>query len=228
MLLQSELEKNNNKFLEKYCRPDNSKYNRRRPITNPEVIDSYFNTLLLDYENVDQDYIKRYLCSKNYKNFYVLTYWWYIIAHKRKLMDGMACTGKDCDGECLELHVHHPNYDHKGEEIKYMDTITTLCKKCHRKEHNLKEEISKPKKMMGWFKKKNKKVVPPKTEEVEDPKLLEKFNVKMDEMSFQDTTISSDIKKFIITIKTQTLSTEELQKTMLHNLNIWMDVLNEM
>lgn len=211
------------KFIKTYCRPENARFNRRRQITNPETIESYWNKLLEDYADVNQDAIKRYLCRKKYRTYYLTTYWWYIISHKRKLMDGFKCTGEDCQGDCHVLNVHHPNYDHKGEEIKFMDSIVTLCETCHDKEHPDKQK-RKPK-----FGKKNMVVVLTKTEEPEkkdDPQKLKKFYEDNSEWLFDDVEIVSDPKKFTVIVKTQTLNTKELRKAIINDLNILLDVLN--
>ena len=54
-------------FLKVYCRPDNARFNKRRPIDNEDTINLMWERLLVDYKTVEPDAIKRYLCNKKYK-----------------------------------------------------------------------------------------------------------------------------------------------------------------
>lgn len=189
--MTSQEEENYNKFIIKYCCPDNAKFNRRKPITNPSTIEAYWTQLLLDYANVDQDAIRRYLRHKKYKNYYLTTYWWYIISHKRKLMDGMLCSENGCNVNKHALEVHHLTYEHLGEEIKFMDDLITVCPDCHDAIHG---------------KKRKKKVV---------------ASIKTDDIQ-----ITSDPKKYVITIKTHELPIKELRTAIINNIDIVLDVLS--
>jgi hypothetical protein len=230
---QSEDEKRYLNFITKYCQPDNAKFSRRRSITNPDTITSYVDTLLLDYELIDQEAIRRYLCSKPYPSYYCSTYWWYIISHKRKLMDGMKCSHEDCDGKCKILQVHHnDNYLHKGEEIKFMDTLRTYCETCHHtKIHEHEEKKTKKKGLFGFLNsKKNTEVIYAKTEEnehPEDPQLLKKFEEKFDTIFSQEIEITTDPKQHVIAVTTQTLTIEELQDAIFQNLDILLAALKK-
>lgn len=33
------------------------------------------------------------------------------------------------------LHVHHITYEHKGDELRHLETLTVLCRECHKKVH---------------------------------------------------------------------------------------------
>ena len=137
---QKEIEKNESlkKFKEAYCQSANP-MNPRPPVTNRDWINSLWEKLLRAYENVDQKIIKDYLCWKNYEVGYLHSNWWYIIKHRRLVMDGFKCT--KC-GAIHFLEVHHLTYAYRGEEVKYMESIVTLCRDCHRKEHNLNPELN--------------------------------------------------------------------------------------
>jgi len=223
MLLQSELEKNNDNFIRKYCQPENSRYSRRPALTNAEYINLRWEELKREYRDVDQDYIKRYLCKKPYESYYLKTYWWYIIRHKKLLMDGFKCTDKNCDGSCTTLQVHHPNYDHKGEEIKYMHCIETLCKTCHRNEHNLGEE--EPKKKRRPRIKKNTFVVLTKTEDVAN---ADEFNEKIKTMFSEETTITSDPQKYVVTMTTKTMTNSEVRAALHLDIDNFFSVLKSL
>jgi len=230
MMLNKTEEEKYLKFITKYCLPETSIYNRRRSITNPETIYSYWNTLLLDYASVDQEAIKRYLCSKPYESFYLKTYWWYIIRHMRLLMDGFKCTHKDCNGKYKVLQVHHigSDYLHKGEEIKFMDTLRTLCKTCHHtKEHGHEEETPKKKGLFGFLKRNTELSLTRTEDEVpEDPQKLKVFEEKYKTFNFQDNIeIISDSKEYTIIITTPILTTEELRAAILYNTKILLDTL---
>lgn len=192
-------------FLRKYCRPDNAKFNKRRPITNPFTIDSYGKTLRLDYATVKSDAIKRYLKNKDYDTYYLITYWWYVISHMRKLMDDMECKN-GCDVDKRTLQVHHLTYEHLGEEINYMDDLITVCPACHEAIH-VEEELR-----TGVKRKKKKKRKPRKKKSV--------VTTRTD-----DFTVKSYPKKYVVTMKTHELSMEELRAGILNNIDIVLDVL---
>ena len=136
-------------FVKHYCQ----RYSRQNPrpaLSNPEVINIRWNTLVADFAKVDQKAVTQYLrdtsnTRSKYRDFYLTTFWWYIIRHKRMLMDGALCTGKNCTGNYSSLEIHHPNYDHKGEEVLFMDSIQTLCPACHNMEHPDKKRRKKRK-----------------------------------------------------------------------------------
>ena len=191
-------------FLKVYCRPDNARFNKRRPIDNEDTINLMWERLLEDYKTVEPDAIKRYLCNKKYKTYYLITYWWYIISHRRKVMDGWKCTHKGCIVDKRQLQVHHKDvfgdgnyYVYKGEEISFMDALQTVCPACHREIHNIEEK----KKRKG---RKNKSVVIPRID---------------------DFSVTSDQKKYVVTVKTHELSIEEIRAGIINNLDIVLDVL---
>lgn len=140
-----QIEENTLHFIRTYCQ-HHSKRNPRAPMKNERMINAHWNKMVRDYQWVDQDEVKAYLNNVNYTKVYLTSYWWYIIKHKRMLMDGFLCT----DGRCktpnaCSYHVHHKTYDHRGEEIKFMDSIETLCNVCHDIRHQNDERPNKPK-----------------------------------------------------------------------------------
>ena len=187
-------------------------------LTNADTINAFWDRMVLEYEGVDQEQVKRYLNRKKYRTVYLTTFWWYIISYKRKLMDGFKCTHTNCSGDCRVLEVHHPNYDHRGEEIKFMDSIKTLCHTCHLKEHDL--EFDAPK-----FGKGNKVVVLTKTEEAEDQNKLQEFYEKNGKWLSEDVEIVSEPKKYTVIVKTQILNTKELREAILNDLDTVLAVL---
>ena len=225
-LIMTILVKNEKKtlaFISTYCTQFFEKKGRPA-ITNADTINTHWNRLLRDYAEVDHDSVKRYLNKINYKTVYLTTYWWYIIRHKRLLMDGFLCTDKNCCGDTHLLEIHHLNYDHRGEEINYMDSIITLCKTCHGNRH---PEKKTRKKKRFWFKKKNNVVVLTKTEEQKDPVNLKEFQEKLDNLSIEEIKVVSEPKKYTVIITTQTPTTEELETVILQNMNILLTALKQ-
>jgi 5-methylcytosine-specific restriction endonuclease McrA len=53
---------------------------------------------------------------------------------KVKKRDGYRCV--KC-GTRKRLEVHHLSYAHQGDELNHLEDLVTLCRSCHRKEHNL-------------------------------------------------------------------------------------------
>lgn len=153
MLTPEELEFNTKEFIKKYCK-GYSVVNSRPPMSNSTTINRHWDTLVEEYKHVNQDKVKEHLRWVNYHAVFLTSYWWYVIRHKRKLMDGFKCTTIGCDKTLLNgiLQVHHigetekEQYEHRGEEIKLMDCIITLCKDCHNKIHGKKPKKLKKKK----------------------------------------------------------------------------------
>jgi hypothetical protein len=48
--------------------------------------------------------------------------------------DNYAC--QSCGGK-TNLQVHHLTYSHHKDEMNHLDDLVTLCKQCHKKEHQL-------------------------------------------------------------------------------------------
>ena len=77
-------------------------------MTNPDAINLHWDKLVKEYAEVDHDFVKSYLNNINYGTVYLTTYWWYIIRHKRLLMDKFTCTNKNCSGITKELKCSSP------------------------------------------------------------------------------------------------------------------------
>ena len=41
-----------------------------------------------------------------------------------------------CGKDKIQLHVHHNNYEHRGEEENHLEDIIVICFECHAKFHN--------------------------------------------------------------------------------------------
>lgn len=220
------------RFIKGYCLRD-SPFRPKVPLTNSETIEIYWKTLCLEYLNVNQDAIKRYLRGRSdtkssYRNVYLTTYWWYVIKHKRKLIDGFKCTNKDCDGTCTTLEVHHKNipntnegdYTHKGEEIKYMDCLETLCSTCHAKKHDIED---KPKKKRRRTYKRNGEVILTRTEDrilLSPVVTANEFNERIESKFSIDVTP----KEYVVTVTS--LRTDELRRAIVAELDILLDILD--
>lgn len=78
-----------------------------------------------------KQYRKKQLREMPY-NEYLRTKEWREKRMRVLLRDGYRCT--KC-GSSEQLNVHHLTYERRGAE-RYAD-LTTLCRRCHRKEHDL-------------------------------------------------------------------------------------------
>lgn len=217
-------------FIKKYCLPETAKYSKRRVINNPETINSYWDTLVLDWLGVNQKAITEYLKKKDYKSWYLKTYWWYIIKHKRMLMDGFICTGNSCDVDFKFLEVHHKNkpnsfkgdYTHLGEEIDYMDCIQTLCPSCHDEKHNVVRKKRKKRKRV-FNKRADLVILTPENGRVKVN--AKEFNDNIKSIFSQETTITSDNQNYFVTITTKKMSNDELRATVLERIDTIFDAL---
>lgn len=82
-------------------------------------------------------YVKK-LRSLPYK-IYLKTYHW----RERIRTLAFVIYGKQCVvcNSSSDLHVHHKDYLHRGEEEFYMESVTVLCEKCHKKFHGEDKEL---------------------------------------------------------------------------------------
>lgn len=181
-LSPQQIEKNTLDFIRTYCQHYSTR-NPRPPMRNEETINGHWDKLLRDYAWVDQDRIKTYLNNVDYDRVFLTSYWWYIIKHKRMLMDGFLCANNTCGTpENHFYNVHHKTYEHRGEEVKFMDSIVTLCKVCHDIEHENDERKGGKKKRRRRkpFKKKMGVMVFKKTETQKEKPLQNKIQNLID------------------------------------------------
>lgn len=73
--------------------------------------------------------------NKSYKEFLKTKYWKKVrsIVIKR---DSYLCVKCGTD---KHLQVHHTTYKNHFHEMKHISDLITLCKECHKKEHNIQE-----------------------------------------------------------------------------------------
>jgi 5-methylcytosine-specific restriction endonuclease McrA len=83
-------------------------------------------------ERWHSDNIAEYIKAMEYKDFLQTPYWKNISEYKKKLANN-RCQLCNRGGE---LHTHHRTYSIHGYEIKNLDDLVVLCKKCHAKFHN--------------------------------------------------------------------------------------------
>ena len=210
-------------FKKKYGTPKLSAANKPN-VTNEEWINLRWNLLLEEYENVDKEEVRLYLDSRNYVGVFLNSHWWYVISPKKKLMDGYKCQGDDCDGNytIYDLEVHHLTYEHKGEEVMFMDSLITLCNTCHSKIHDkpIKKKLIKPhkKEICVDIEMENdaENYVPTSFEPNE---ILLNFNNLAENIK-----VESNLKNFII--KIESLDTYELHAAINNNLKIILNILN--
>lgn len=88
--------------------------------------------------NVNEYYIRHCIRTMDYHEF-LQTPWWDAIRSYKRLREDNTCEKCGCTDKTL--HIHHPNYEIRGYEDKYIDTLQCLCEDCHKEAHNKKKEI---------------------------------------------------------------------------------------
>ena len=121
-------------FIEKYGKPEPTK---RTTSLDENTIRIMWDTLVVEYNEVDKSLVTDHFLKLHYKKQYLFTYWWYVIRHKRILMDNFVCSD-DSNHRQGYLVVHHKTYDFRGCEVDYMETLETLCNYCHDERHSRK------------------------------------------------------------------------------------------
>lgn len=99
------------------------------------VLDKSYSTLIMYIKenNLNDNEIKKELCSLNYKDF-LHTDYWKAVRNERLFRDGYKCS---CCGSEDNLQVHHITYKNHGNEHSHMDDLITLCMDCHREYHKI-------------------------------------------------------------------------------------------
>lgn len=116
-------------FLNNHLNPE-CQWNKGTPIWEQ------INELKSYYQTIDRDEVFWYIRDMPYKDFLKTPYWKAIATHARKKA-GWKCQLCSNEGE---LHVHHPNYDILGKELKHLSELIVLCYACHGKFHNVVKE----------------------------------------------------------------------------------------
>ena len=70
--------------------------------------------------------------KQRYKAF-LKTDYWKAVRVKVFLRDSKTC--QRC-GSKKKLEAHHLTYKHHRNEMKHLEDLITLCRDCHKKEHN--------------------------------------------------------------------------------------------
>ena len=118
----------NNNYLLRYSVRTTKGYIGWEWIINPTVYD------LQNY--LDPIFIQK-TKSKDYHK-YLLSSEWKSIAKKIRKRDEFKCT--KCNSS-ESLQVHHTSYDNIFNERNHLEDLILLCDCCHKKEHNIKEEV---------------------------------------------------------------------------------------
>lgn len=76
-----------------------------------------------------QDSVRR-RAAQDYSEFLSSEYW-----HDVRSL--VLCRDARCTscGSTTRLEVHHKTYAHRGDELRHLDDMTTLCSDCHRLVH---------------------------------------------------------------------------------------------
>ena len=88
--------------------------------------------------NVNENYIRNYIKTMDYHEF-LNTPWWNAVRDYKRRREDNTCEKCGCTDKTL--HIHHPNYEIRGYEDKYIDTLQCLCEDCHKEAHSKKKEI---------------------------------------------------------------------------------------
>lgn len=119
--------------------------NKHINLSTPDEIIGRWITLKEDYDKIDKEafgnYInnaynpkKSYQNSKKYREDFIKTIYWKIVADYVKLFKGNICQlDKSHDNKYLE--IHHNNYDILGWEIESLSDLMCLCAYCHGLHH---------------------------------------------------------------------------------------------
>ena len=136
-------------FFKNYLYSDNIETNTLNYIKlflSTDDIDTFkaFNTdkkweaIQMDRYNVNENYIRNYIKSMDYHEF-LNTPWWNAVRDYKRRREDNTCEKCGCTDKTL--HIHHPNYEIRGYEDKYIDTLQCLCEDCHKEVHSKKKEI---------------------------------------------------------------------------------------
>lgn len=93
-----------------------------------------YRILRRNFSRADINVITKYLKEMPYELF-LRTPYWKSIAETTKRLDKFTC--QECGKKSKYLNAHHKTYEHRGEEIEYLCDLTSLCKDCHKKTHQL-------------------------------------------------------------------------------------------
>ena len=100
--------------------------------------DKKWKLIQMDRYNVNENYIRNYIKSMDYHEF-LNTPWWNAVRDYKRRREDNTCEKCGCTDKTL--HIHHPNYEIRGYEDKYIDTLQCLCEDCHKEAHSKKKEI---------------------------------------------------------------------------------------
>ena len=100
--------------------------------------DAKWMLIQMDNYNVNENYIRNYIKSMDYHEF-LNTPWWNAVRDYKRRREDNTCEKCGCTDKTL--HIHHPNYEIRGYEDKYIDTLQCLCEDCHKEAHSKKKEI---------------------------------------------------------------------------------------
>lgn len=131
-LSSSDIVENTVNYIDTFVSPKQLKeFIFSTPFEKLEMID-------MNHYNVNENYIRNYIKSMDYHEF-LKTPWWDAIRSAVRYSKNNTCEKCGCTDKTL--HIHHPNYEIRGYEDKYIDTLQCLCEDCHKEAHSKKKEI---------------------------------------------------------------------------------------
>jgi hypothetical protein len=74
------------------------------------------------------------MTSKDRYQQYLTTDYWKAVSDALKKRDGYRC--RLCNSQ-HDLTAHHRTYDHRGNELDYLEDLTCLCRRCHEIFHGI-------------------------------------------------------------------------------------------
>lgn len=111
------------------------KFSKHTSIEEKKKIVSYYKNRKNQSISKNKKYPKPNAIKKRKKipyNEYLKTYYWRKVRYLVLKRDNFRCT---ICGEREPLNVHHKTYINKGNEIKHLDDLITVCDLCHKKIH---------------------------------------------------------------------------------------------
>lgn len=91
----------------------------------------------IEYGYLDAERIRNHILQMDYRTFLATPYWKAITEYKRYKAE-YKC---ELCSSSISLVVHHKTYEHHGNEINHLDDLVVLCKSCHEKFHDIKQEV---------------------------------------------------------------------------------------
>lgn len=108
-------------------------------------------------------------------NDYLKTDYWKIVAEAVKKRADYRC--QLCNSQ-HDLCAHHRTYDHRGNELNYLNDLVCLCRRCHEIFHGKIKIEDKPKKLQKFMSKQERREL--RNSERREEAIIDHDKVEMD------------------------------------------------